>query len=148
MTIFLLYRHANAENSTYDLYMIPKDSDSSSPDAPEGKRSSGLSAIWVARNRFAVLDKSHSLVVKNLKNEVTKKVSTPNCDELFYAGTGMLLLRDPDAVTLFDVQQKRNMGSVKIPKCRYNQEILTIKVTHKCFLGTWSGRQTWRLWPC
>merc|ERR1711936_1049688 len=26
---------------------------------------------------------------------------------------------DPDAVTLFDVQQKRNMGSVKIPKCRY-----------------------------
>merc|ERR1719239_399169 len=47
------------------------------------------------------------------------KVSIPNCDEIFYAGTGMLLLRDPDAVTLFDVQQKRNMGSVKIPKCRY-----------------------------
>merc|ERR1719500_1460941 len=117
--VLLSTRHANAENSTYDLYMIPKDSDSSSPDAPEGKRSSGLSAIWVARNRFAVLDKSHSLVVKNLKNEVTKKVSTPNCDEIFYAGTGMLLLRDPDAVTLFDVQQKRNMGSVKIPKCRY-----------------------------
>jgi len=117
--VLLCTRHANAENSTYDLYAIPKDSDSSSPDAPEGKRSSGLSAIWVARNRFAVLDKSHSLVVKNLKNEVTKKVSTPNCDEIFYAGTGMLLLRDPDAVTLFDVQQKRNMGSVKIPKCRY-----------------------------
>merc|ERR1719412_2588584 len=117
--VLLSTRHANAENSTYDLYTIPKDSDSSSPDAPEGKRSSGLSAIWVARNRFAVLDKSHSLVVKNLKNEVTKKVSTPNCDEIFYAGTGMLLLRDPDAVTLFDVQQKRNMGSVKIPKCRY-----------------------------
>jgi len=117
--VLLCTRHANAENSTYDLYAIPKDSDSSSSDAPEGKRSSGLSAIWVARNRFAVLDKSHSLVVKNLKNEVTKKVSTPNCDEIFYAGTGMLLLRDPDAVTLFDVQQKRNMGSVKIPKCRY-----------------------------
>ena len=116
--VLLCTRHSNAENSTYDLYAIPKDSDSSSPDAPEGKRSSGLSAIWVARNRFAVLDKSHSLVVKNLKNEVTKKVSTPNCDEIFYAGTGMLLLRDPDAVTLFDVQQKRNMGSVKIPKCR------------------------------
>merc|ERR1712012_88502 len=64
-------------------------------------------------------DKSHSLVVKNLKNEVTKKVQTPNCDEIFYAGTGMLLLRDADGVTLFDVQQRKNLGHVKISKCRY-----------------------------
>ena len=117
--VLLCTRAANAENSTYDLYTIPKNSDSGNPDAPEGKRSSGLTAIWVARNRFAVLDRTHSLVIKNLKNEVTKKVSIPNCDEVFYAGTGMLLLRDTDSVTLFDVQQKRNMGHVKIPKCRY-----------------------------
>ena len=31
-------------------------------------QSSSLTVIWVARNRFAVLDKSHSLVIKNLKN--------------------------------------------------------------------------------
>ena len=42
----------------------------------------------MARNRFAVLDRSHTLIVKNLKNEVTKKVQTPNCDEIFYAGKG------------------------------------------------------------
>lgn len=29
--------------------------------APEGKRSSGLTAVWVARNRFAVLDRMHSV---------------------------------------------------------------------------------------
>ena len=70
--------------------------------------------------RFAVLDRAHALVIKNLKNEVTKKVQTPsNCDEIFYAGTGMLLLRDPDGVTLFDVQQRKNLGHVKISKCRY-----------------------------
>uniref|UniRef100_A0A8C6WJ02 Coatomer protein complex, subunit alpha n=1 Tax=Neogobius melanostomus TaxID=47308 RepID=A0A8C6WJ02_9GOBI len=28
---------------------------------PEGKRSSGLTAVWVARNRFAVLDRMHSV---------------------------------------------------------------------------------------
>jgi len=115
--VLLSTRAPNAENSTYDLYIIPSDGDSSH--ATEGKRSSGLTAIWVARNRFAVLDKSHSLIIKNLKNEVTKKLTIPNCDEIFYAGTGMLLLRDTDAVTLFDVQQKRNLGNVKIPKCRY-----------------------------
>ena len=42
-----------------------------------------------------------------MKNEVTKKVQTPPCDMIFYAGTGSLLLRDTDSVTLFDVQQKR-----------------------------------------
>ena len=31
----------------------------------------------------------------------------------------MLLLRDPDGVTLFDVQQRKNLGHVKISKCRY-----------------------------
>ena len=57
-----LLRSANQENSIYDLYTIPKESSSSDgPDAPEGKRSSGITAIWVARNRFAVLDRTHSV---------------------------------------------------------------------------------------
>jgi coatomer protein complex subunit alpha (xenin) len=95
--------------------------------APEGKRSSGLTAVWVARNRFAVLDRTHSvresvrtsprncfdfplflqIVIKNLKNEITKKVQTPSCEDIFYAGTGCLLLKDAEQVTLFDVHQKR-----------------------------------------
>ncbi len=132
--VILCTRTSNLENSVYDLYAIPKDSDSANPDAPEGKRSSGLTGVWVARNRFAVLDRSHSLVIKNLKNEVTKKVQTPNCDEIFYAGTGMLLLRDPDGVTLFDVQQKKNLGHVKIPKCRYviwSQDMATVALLSK-----------------
>lgn len=58
-------------------------------------------------------------MIKNLKNEVTKKVQIPNCDEIFYAGTGMLLLRDSDQVILFDVQQKRQLAETKISKCRY-----------------------------
>ena len=41
--------------------MIPKESDGQNPDAPESKRSSGMTAVWVARNRFAVLDRSHSV---------------------------------------------------------------------------------------
>jgi len=47
------------------------------------------------------------LVVKNLKNEIAKKVQIPSCDDIFYAGTGCLLLKDADSVSLFDVQQKR-----------------------------------------
>ncbi|XP_066591304.1 coatomer subunit alpha [Prorops nasuta] len=108
---------SNVDSSTYDLYAIPREGDSSN-DA-EFKRASGITAIWVARNRFAVLDRAYSLVIKNLKNEITKKIQIPNCDEIFFAGAGMLLLRDADQVTLFDVQQKRTLAEVKISKCRY-----------------------------
>ncbi|ESO90102.1 hypothetical protein LOTGIDRAFT_218145 [Lottia gigantea] len=117
--VLLTTRASTIENSTYDLYAIPKDSDSQSPDAPEGKRSSGLTAVWVARNRFAVLDRTHSIIIKNLKNEITKKVQTPNCEDIFYAGTGCLLLKENDSVTLFDVQQKRTLASIKISKVKY-----------------------------
>uniref|UniRef100_A0A673X5B0 COPI coat complex subunit alpha n=1 Tax=Salmo trutta TaxID=8032 RepID=A0A673X5B0_SALTR len=117
--VLLCTRATNLENSTYDLYAIPKESDSQNPDAPEGKRSSGLTAVWVARNRFAVLDRMHSLLIKNLKNEIVKKVQVPSCEEIFYAGTGSLLLRDADGVTLFDVQQKRSLATVKIAKVKY-----------------------------
>ena len=30
----------------------------------EGKRASGLTAVWVARNRFAVLDRTHNVIIK------------------------------------------------------------------------------------
>lgn len=131
--VLLCTRTSNVENSSYDLYSVPKDVDGQNPDSPDSKRSSGVTAIWVARNRFAVLDRTHSLMIKNLKNEVTKKVQTPNCDEIFYAGTGMLLLRDPEGVTLFDVQQKRTLAQVKIAKCRY--VVWSVDMSHVALLA-------------
>lgn len=56
--------------------------------------------MFVARNRFAVLEKtSNSVLVKNLKNEVVKKTPLPfAADAIFYAGTGNLLCRSDDSV--------------------------------------------------
>ena len=71
--------------------------------------------------RFAVLDRQHNIVVKNLKNEVTKKVSVHSMgtvEEMFYGGTGKLLLRDSEGLSLFDIQQKRSLAKAKISKCR------------------------------
>ena len=46
--------------------------------------------------------------------KVTKKLAPPHAatDLIFYAGTGMLLCRAEDKVTLFDLQQKRAMGEL------------------------------------
>ncbi|RVE44062.1 hypothetical protein evm_011299 [Chilo suppressalis] len=105
------------ENSSYELYSAPRDNAEAPPSEPA--RGPATTAVWVARNRFAALEKNNQLVIKNLKNEVSKKISTPTCEEIMYAGTGMLLLREPDCVQLLDVQQKRTIASVKIAKCRY-----------------------------
>jgi len=109
---------AAAEFQVYELHALPKEIKSSDPEVSEGRRAAGIAAVWVARNRFAVLDKQQNIVIKNLKNEVTKKVQAPTCDMIFYAGTGSLLLRDAEQVMLFDVQQKRVMATVKIAKTR------------------------------
>ncbi|NWR95406.1 COPA protein, partial [Furnarius figulus] len=113
--VLLCTRASNLENSTYDLYTIPKDADSQNPDGKKTPKSFFLITVW-ARRRNLVLER---ILIKNLKNEITKKVQVPNCDEIFYAGTGNLLLRDADSITLFDVQQKRTLASVKISKVKY-----------------------------
>ena len=67
----------------------------------EGKRGVGAAAVFVARNRFAVLDKAtNNILVKNLRNEVTKQCASPLpvTDSIFYAGTGLLLCRCDDKV--------------------------------------------------
>lgn len=58
--VLLSMRNTNSESSTYDLYMIPKETDGSVPES-EGKRSAGVTALWVARNRLAVLDRTHQV---------------------------------------------------------------------------------------
>ncbi|CAF1084468.1 unnamed protein product [Adineta steineri] len=112
------------DTSIYDLYTIPKDAGESATaaqtsDAPEGRRSSGLNAVWIARNRFAVLDKNHVILIKNNKNEITKKIQLANCDEIFYAGTGLILIRENDHISLYDAQQKRSLASVRVGKAKY-----------------------------
>lgn len=51
-----------AENGIYELITLPREGASSNGDvrdsSTEGKRGQGASAIFVARNRFAVLDKT------------------------------------------------------------------------------------------
>jgi coatomer protein complex subunit alpha (xenin) len=54
-----------------------------------------------------VLDKNHTILIKNLKNEITKKIQLANAEEIFFASTGNLLVKEGDMVTLYDVQQKR-----------------------------------------
>lgn len=139
----------DAEGGGYELYPVPRDSGaagggrgaaaSSSDPSPEPRRGAGAGAVFVARNRFAVLDREANLIaIKNLRNETTKAVPSPLAftDAVFYAGTGRLLLRGSgsdgganagagaapssttspgDRVVLFDVQQRAVIAEVACP---------------------------------
>ncbi len=113
--VLLSTRTSTAEN-TFDLYVIPN---------PEPTRVYGFNAVWVNEENYAFLDETHSVAVRDVEETMKKKfkksnsLTTPSCDEIFYAGTGMLLLRDIDGLVLFDVQQDRALATVKTPKTKY-----------------------------
>ncbi|KAJ7978509.1 Coatomer, alpha subunit [Quillaja saponaria] len=110
----------DVDGGSYELYFIPKDSIGRG-DMQDAKRGVGGSALFVARNRFAVLDKVHNqILVKNLKNEVVKKSPLPVAtDAIFYAGTGNLLCRAEDRVIIFDLQQRIILGDLQTPFVKY-----------------------------
>ncbi|KAL1190257.1 Coatomer subunit alpha-1 [Cardamine amara subsp. amara] len=112
---------SDLDGGSYELYIIPKDSIGRSDFVQEAKRGTGGSAVFIARNRFAVLEKStNQVLVKNLKNEVVKKGTLPiPTDAIFYAGTGNLLCRSEDKVVIFDLQQRLVLGDLQTPFVRY-----------------------------
>lgn len=112
---------SDVDGGSYELYVIPKDSIGRGDSMQEAKRGVGGSAVFVARNRFAVLDKSSGQVlVKNLKNEIVKKSGIPiAADAIFYAGTGNLLCRAEDRVVIFDLQQRLVLGELQTPFIKY-----------------------------
>ena len=44
------------------------------------------------------------IVLKNLKNEIIKKVQAPNCEDIFYAGTGT---QTPSSSLMFSKRGKK-----------------------------------------
>ncbi|MBW0521507.1 hypothetical protein O181_061222 [Austropuccinia psidii MF-1] len=112
-----------AENGMYELVSLPKDMaagevrDSSS----EGKRGSGQAALFVARNRFAVLEKtSQTIEIRDLSNSITKTIKCPSqTNDIFYGGTASLLLSTSTSVILFDIQQQKVVSEITTPMVKY-----------------------------
>uniref|UniRef100_A0A0R3S0K2 Coatomer subunit alpha n=1 Tax=Elaeophora elaphi TaxID=1147741 RepID=A0A0R3S0K2_9BILA len=119
-SFLLIIRSPMLEYCTYDMYKVSKDASDGSVETPEGKRSPGVAAIWVARNRFAVLDKNQQITIRDLSNRENRKIElNVPIDDIFYAGTGLLLLKNNEGIQLFDIQQKRTLASAKVPKVKY-----------------------------
>lgn len=89
--------------------------------ASEGKRGTGSSALFIARNRFVVLDKiAQTLEVRDLDNSITKSIKCPTQTlDVFYGGTAAVLLSCPASVVLFDIQQQKVVAELATPLVKY-----------------------------
>jgi coatomer protein complex subunit alpha (xenin) len=111
------------DNGIYELITLPKEPNTSDNvfAASGGKPGTGMAAIFVARNRLAVLDKAtQNIEIKDLANTVTKTIKCPvQTNEIFYGGTASLLLSAPAAVVLFDIQQQKTLAEIATPAVKY-----------------------------
>ncbi|KDN43312.1 putative COP1-coatomer complex alpha chain of secretory pathway vesicles [Tilletiaria anomala UBC 951] len=135
---------APAQQGVYDLAPLPREgaavaglTQDLQDSGAVGKRGHGSSAIFVARNRIAVLDRvAQQIEIRDLSNNVTKAFPCPQSrggggdsgnasvvptttHEIFFGGTASLLLSTNSGVIMYDIQQQKILGELASPLVKY-----------------------------
>ncbi|KAI6116323.1 coatomer WD associated region-domain-containing protein [Pisolithus sp. B1] len=112
----------SSDNGLYELATLPTQTNGEVKDSSvDGKRGAAHSAIFVARNRFAALQKTNQLIeVRDLSNSVVKTIKPPvQTNEIFYGGTACLILSSTSSVLLYDLQQEKVIAELNSPPVKY-----------------------------
>ena len=109
-----------SDGGCYELINLPRDA-SGAVEPTDSKRGSGTSAVFVARNRFAVFNQASQQVdIKDLTNATTKTIKTPHGTvDICFGGIGCLLLITATSVVLYDIQQKKNLAELAVSGVKY-----------------------------
>jgi len=109
-----------ADSGTYELIHLPRDA-TGAVEPTDMKRGQGTSAVFVARNRFAVFNQpSQTVDIKDLSNATTKTIKPPaGTTDIYFGGTGCLLFITPTSVVLFDIQQKKQLAELNVSGVKY-----------------------------
>lgn len=109
-----------ADNGTYELINLPRDA-TGAVEPTNSKRGQGTSAVFVARNRFAVFSQPNQTVdIKDLSNSTTKTLKPPaGTTDIYFGGSGALLFITPTSVVLFDIQQKKQLAELAVNGVKY-----------------------------
>lgn len=111
---------SSTDGGSYELINLPRDG-SGAIEPTESKRGQGNSAIFVARNRFAVLNTTTQTIdIKDLSNNTTRSFKPPvGTTDIYFGGTGNLLIITPTAVHLYDIQQKKSIAELSVNGVKY-----------------------------
>ncbi|KAF2802025.1 Coatomer, alpha subunit [Mytilinidion resinicola] len=109
-----------ADGGCYELISLPRDA-TGAVEPTDTKRGTGNSAVFVARNRFAVFTQSNQQIdIKDLSNSTTKTIKPPHgTTDIYFGGTGCLLLVTATSVVLYDIQRKTNIAELAVNGVKY-----------------------------
>ncbi|KAL4926906.1 coatomer subunit alpha [Aspergillus undulatus] len=108
------------DGGVYELINLPRDA-TGAIEPTDVKRGQASSAVFVARNRFAVFSQANQQVdIKDLSNSTTKSIKPPaGTTDIYFGGTGSLLFITPTTVVLFDIQQKKQLAELAVSGVKY-----------------------------
>ena len=108
------------DGGVYELIHLPRDA-TGAVEPTDSKRGQATSAVFVARNRFAVFTQGNQQVdIKDLSNSTTKTIKAPaGTVDIYFGGTGCLLFITPTTVVLFDIQQKKQLAELAVSGVKY-----------------------------
>jgi len=110
---------STAEGGTYELFRFPKNAGRDA--TPESKRGIGAAAVFVERGKFAVLDKGRAIFIRDMRNEVTKKIPLPTqgIDGLFPAAVASrMILRSDEKLWLYEHTSRHILAELHAPRAR------------------------------
>ncbi|KAL7750506.1 hypothetical protein RI367_004280 [Sorochytrium milnesiophthora] len=110
------------ENGMIEYYQLDGERGGFRETSSEPKKFTGWAAIYIARNRFAVLEKARQHIVvydsKNGAKVKEVKLSSP-ASEIFYAGIGHVLVASATNVQLWDMQQGAMVSEMTAAAVKY-----------------------------
>lgn len=111
---------STVDGGSYELVSLPRDA-SGAVEPTDTKRGQGKSAIFVARNRFAVFTHGNQQIdIKDLTNSTTKTIKPPaNTNDIYFGGPGCLLLVTSTSVVLYDIQAKKQLAELAVTGVKY-----------------------------
>jgi coatomer protein complex subunit alpha (xenin) len=109
-----------SDGGSYELVNLPREA-SGAVEPTNSMRGTGTSAVFVARNRFAVFNQANQQIdIKDLSNSTTKTIKPPHGTlDMVFGGTGCLLLITATHVYLYDIQQKKQLAELAVPGVKY-----------------------------
>lgn len=138
------------EGGSYELYRLPKNLGGTLQEpSDDSMKGVGHAALFIARNRFAVFDKTSQVIqIRDLQNKETKSFKTPGqVTDIYYAGPGSLLMATPTSVILFDIQQRRVTAELAVSNVKYivwstDMSMIALLSKHTITIATKDLKQT------
>ncbi|KAK8813356.1 hypothetical protein WA158_002948 [Blastocystis sp. Blastoise] len=107
--------HTQADGGSYELLVFSLDNNNKQQ--PDIRSGVAKSVCFTTRNRFITLEDDNTILIKNLENQVTKRVTLPlsGVQSVYFGGcSGRVLLKTDEHMVLYDYSSGQILGDLTV----------------------------------